>query len=335
MVKIIFIFFNSIYFANILAQPKVEVLTYGKTVSIRGLSVVNDSVLWVSGSNGSVGKSTDGGKTIDWKTVRGFEKADFRDIEAFDKNTAIIMAISEPANILKTIDGGISWKNVYFNNTKGMFLDAMDFEDSKNGIVIGDPIDGEFFIAKTSNSGDSWHEIPTKFQPTANVGEGAFASSGTNIKFSKNGHYYFVSGGKTAQLFSDIKIIEIPINQGVESTGGNSVALNKNKKRIIIVGGDFKDKDNKIDNCLISNNGGKSFEKSKFGPNGYRSCVEFISRKSAITCGLNGVDYSTDSGKTWLGISIESFHVCQKAKNGKAVYFAGTNGKIGKLILPK
>ena len=136
-----------------LAQ-EVKILTTGTKTSIRGLCVVNDRVLWVSGSAGTVGKSTDGGNTWKWMTVKGFEKRDFRDIEAFDDKTAIIMAIAEPANILKTIDGGENWQVVFTDTTKGMFLDAMDFYDRKNGIVVGDPINGKFYTAKTRNCGN-------------------------------------------------------------------------------------------------------------------------------------------------------------------------------------
>jgi hypothetical protein len=46
---------------------------------------------------------------------------------------------------------------------------------------------------------------------------------------------------------------------------------------------------------------------------------------------LNGVDYSTDDGNTWQSISKKGFHVCRKAKQGNAVFFAGGGGKIGKL----
>ena len=148
---------------NIFSQrktlPKVEILTTGVKTSIRGLSVVNNNVIWVSGSNGMVGKSSNAGKNWKWMTVKGFEKNDFRDIEAFDANTAIIMAIADPAYILKTTDGGETWKVVYENNTKGMFLDAMDFKDPKNGTVIGDPVDGSFFMARTSNAGETWIEL--------------------------------------------------------------------------------------------------------------------------------------------------------------------------------
>ena len=67
----------------------IEILTTGTKTSIRGLSVVNDNVVWVSGSNGVVGRSNSGGKNWSWFTVKGYEKTEFRDIEAFDANTAI------------------------------------------------------------------------------------------------------------------------------------------------------------------------------------------------------------------------------------------------------
>ena len=81
-------------------------------------------------------------------TVKGFEKTDFRDIEAFDEKTAVIMGISEPAHILKTFNGGESWKLVYADSTKGIFLDAMDFFFDGRGVVIGDPINGRMYMAQ-------------------------------------------------------------------------------------------------------------------------------------------------------------------------------------------
>src|ERR1043165_4254888 len=101
---IAFLFFSSLLSFSSFEQ-KIEVLTSGTKTSLRGLSVVNDNVVWVSGSNGTVGKTLDGGKTWTWMTVTGFEKKDFRDIEAFDGASAVIIAIAEPAYILKTNDG--------------------------------------------------------------------------------------------------------------------------------------------------------------------------------------------------------------------------------------
>ena len=190
--KSFFVFFFSLaitttVFAQRKALPKVEILNTGVKTSIRGLSVVNNNVVWVSGSNGMVGKSSNAGKNWKWMVVKGFEKNDFRDIEAFDANTAIIMAIADPSYILKTTDGGDTWKVVYENKTKGMFLDAMEFRDPKNGMVIGDPVDGRFFIAKTIDAGNTWNELPAEQRFVADSGEAFFASSGTNIRMLYNG----------------------------------------------------------------------------------------------------------------------------------------------------
>src|SRR5882757_10065166 len=84
----------------------VKVLTSGTKTSLRVLSVVNDKVIWVSGSAGTVGKSLDGGETWKWLTVKGYERPDFRDIGTFDEKTAVMMSIDSPAYILRTTDGG-------------------------------------------------------------------------------------------------------------------------------------------------------------------------------------------------------------------------------------
>jgi photosystem II stability/assembly factor-like uncharacterized protein len=311
----------------------VQVLVKDKKVSLRGLSVVSDKVVWVSGTNGTVGKSIDGGDTWNWMTVKGYEKTDFRDIEAFDEKTAVIMGIAEPAYILKTTDGGISWNVVFKDNTKGMFLDAMVFFNEQSGMVIGDPVDNRMFIGWTFDGGNNWRGIPYQNHPVVDSGEACFASSGTNIAVLNPGEAVFVTGGLHSRMYIRDKKYEMPILQGKESTGANSVAVKPGKKSniIIVVGGDFNTKDATEKNCCITRTGGKTFSVPATPPHGYRSCVEYINNDNWICCGLNGVDYSKDNGSTWEWISKDSFHVCKKAKNGTAVFFAG-NGGVSKLV---
>ena len=325
------LFFIVCLLSVITNAQSVKLLSSGSKASLRGLSVVNDKTIWVSGSAGTVGRSVDAGGTWTWMTVKGFEKADFRDIEAFDAKTAIIMGIADPAYILKTTDGGENWNIVFKDTTKGMFLDAMEFWNEQSGIVIGDPIGDKIFIARTFDGGNNWRGIPAENIPTADKGEAFFASSGTNVRKLNKQEAVFVSGGLRARLFIRDKKIELPIIQGKESTGANSVAV-KNKKTLIIVGGDFTTKDSTTKNCVITLDGGETFVTPVVGPHGYRSCVEYLSKKTWISCGLNGVDYSTDEGQNWTWISKESFHAVRKAKKGKAVYFSGGGGRIGKLI---
>lgn len=312
------------------AQTVVQ-LNSGSKASLRGLSVVNDDIIWVSGSAGSVGRSIDAGVTWAWTTVTGFEKTDFRDIEAFDKNTAIIMGIADPAYILKTTDGGMNWKIVFTDTTKGMFLDAMEFWNEQSGIVIGDPIGDKIFVARTFDAGETWRGIPASNIPAADKGEAFFASSGTNVRRLNQQEAVFVSGGLRARLFIRDQKIDLPLIQGKESTGANSIAV-KNKNCLIVVGGDFNMKDDTIKNCVITLDGGKTFAAPVVGPHGYRSCIEYLGKKNWISCGLNGVDYSTDEGQNWAWISKGSFHAVRKAKHGKAVYFSGGGGRIGKLV---
>lgn len=329
--KIIFFFiFLSAMHSRLVAQT-MQVLTSGTNTSIRGLSVVDDRIIWVSGSNGTIGCSVDSGNNFQWMTVKDFEKSDFRDIEAFNETSAIIMSVAEPAYILRTADAGATWKVVYENTTKGMFLDAMEFWNEQSGIVIGDPIDGRFFIARTFDGGMSWRNIPPQNYPVADSGEACFASSGTNVRKLNNGEAVFVSGGLHSNLFIRDKKIAMPILQGKETTGANSIAV-KNSKTMIVVGGDFNTKDSITKNCFITKNSGKTWTEPATAPHGYRSCVEYLDKNKWISCGLNGIDFSSDEGNNWDWISKESFHVCRKAKKGKTVFFAGGNGKIGKLV---
>jgi photosystem II stability/assembly factor-like uncharacterized protein len=317
--------------------PDVQVLTSGTNTSLRGLSVVNENIIWVSGSHGTIGKSMNAGKNWNWMTVKGFENKEFRDIEAFDANTAIIMAVDAPAYILKTTDGGDTWKVVYENKTKGMFLDAMDFADRSKGIVVGDPIDGKIFIARTFDNGDTWEEIVEDKRHDADSGEAFFAASGTNIRLYRDSSYYIVSGGLRSRLITNFDTLSLPIIQGKESTGVNSIDIfddgnnKKAGKKMIIVGGDYSDASFTEKNCFYTTNGGKTWKAPKIPPHGYRSCVEYLSQKDILCCGLNGIDYSDDGGKNWKWISKEGFHVCRIARIGTAIFLAGENGKVARI----
>jgi len=63
------------------------------TAGFRGLAVIDRTVVWASGTGGTVIRTVDGGVTWRVITVPGAGKLDFRDIEAFDANTAYILSI--------------------------------------------------------------------------------------------------------------------------------------------------------------------------------------------------------------------------------------------------
>ena len=241
------------------------------------------------------------------------------------------MGVGEPAYILKTSDAGKTWRIVLEDKRPGMFLDAMEFWNEQSGIVIGDPLEGKIFIARTFDGGETWSGLPEENYPKADSGEAFFAASGTNVRALNKQEAIFVSGGTKSRLFIRNNKLDLPILQGQSTTGANSVAV-KNEKMMIVVGGDFNAKDSNSGNCVITKDKGRTWYTPLVQPGGYRSCVEYIGKNNWICCGLNGVDFSKDNGSTWEAVSKEGFHTVRKAKKGKAVFLSGTGGRIAQLI---
>ena len=101
--------------------------------------------------------------------------------------------------------------------------------------------------------------------------------------------------------------------------------------RLIIVGGDYLMDTTSSDNCIISDDYGKTFITPQINPYGYKSCVTYIGKRKWISCGTSGVDISNDHGINWKHISDESYHVVQKSKKGNKVFLAGSQGRIAEL----
>ncbi len=329
------LFRSFLFLSLLLRQAGAQTVTVQQQehrASLRGLSVVNDRVIWASGSGGTVGLSTDSGRSWNWMQVKGFERTDFRDIEAFDATSAVIMGITQPACLLRTADAGASWKVVLLDTTPDLFLDAMEFWNINSGIVIGDPMAGRFFIARSFDGGRSWRGIPEKNRPAALPGEALFAASGSNIRRLNLAEAVFVSGGAASRLFIRDRAIPLPLMQGRPGAGAFSVAV-KDARTWMAVGGQYDQPALSDSNCVVSFDAGKSWQRPEQPPLGYLSCVEYIHRKTWVACGPGGVQLTEDDGLHWRRISDTGFHVCRRSKEGNAVFFAGAKGLTGKLEL--
>jgi len=299
--------------------------------SFRGLSVVDDDIIWVSGSKGTFAKSIDGGNHFYYNRIKGYEQSDFRDIEAFDANSAIVMSSGTPAVILKTLDGGQTWREAFRKNDSAYFLDAMDFWNTKRGVIVGDPIASHFVLLQTIDGGETWQELDTTQTPQAIIGEAVFAASGTSLRCWGKAKFSFVSKSNLF-LFKDFHLTSvIPLTLLINNLSANAGAfsLSKYKNGICIVGGDYTMDTAKLGvSTFVSERG--VFQQKSTTCFGYRSCVEYIGENDFIACGTGGIDMYLNN--EWKNISSQSFHVVRKGKNGKSVFLAGSKGRIGKLV---
>lgn len=331
---LIVLFASSVCAQAVFVKPALEKIPS----SIRGLAVVDDNVIWFSGSKGHVGRSINGGNTWQVQRVSGFESVDFRSLYAFDSLQAIIANAGSPASILKTTDGGKTWKEVYRNEHKDIFLDGIDFWESQRGLLYGDPIDGHMVILSTADGGLTWKQLPDGSSPFLITGEASFAASGTGIRCYGRQHAVIATGGTFSRLWltSDGGLIwrprEVPIMQGKASTGIFSIALSQSKW--IVVGGDFEVDSLKQRHVLIGSTNGTGWTMPKQATGGYRSGVEYITKNTWLAVGQSGADVTWNNGRTWQPITIEKgLHVVRRARNGKRVFVAG-NGRVIEVLIP-
>jgi photosystem II stability/assembly factor-like uncharacterized protein len=301
------------------------------TANFRGLSVVSEKIVWASGTGGSVVRTLDGGKT--WKiiTVSGAEKLDFRDIEAFDANTAYILSIGngESSRIYKTTDGGANWKLQFKNTNEKAFFDAIACWDRNNCIAMSDPVDNKFVLISTKDGGQNWNPIDTAKMPPTKDGEAAFAASGTCFLTQGKSNAFLVTGGTAARVFrstnrgSTWSVVDTPI----AANGGGifSIAM-LDARNGVIVGGDYSKPAETKNNLALTTNSERTW-KLRTGLSGYRSGVAYVDQKILVAVGTNGTDLSLDGGKTWKKVGNENLNVVQ-AKSKNTIWAAGPTGVV-------
>lgn len=239
-----------------------------KKVSLRGISSVSEKECWVSGTQGTVAKTTDGGLTWDYLNVPDSDSLDFRDIEVFSSNEALILSIGngKKSRIYKTSDGGESWRLVYQNQNPIGFFDAFTFWNKKEGMVQGDPIDGRLELLVTADGGESWTKVPLSSCPKVSDGEYAFAASGSQIA-SKGNIIWIGTGGSKARVFKSIDFgtswttTETNMIQGESSQGIFSIDF-LDAQMGIAVGGDYTKVNEGRDNVMFTLDRGETWRVS-------------------------------------------------------------------------
>jgi len=313
----------------------------GVDVRLRGISAVDSDTAWASGRDGTVLRTRDGGGSWERIVVPGAESLDFRDVEAFDGMTAVLLAIGpgEASRVYRTGDGGKSWQLALQNHDPRGFFDCMAF-DGQRGWLLGDPVDGQFQVFASADGGRDWAPVEG---PRAGEGEAAFAASGTCI--ARAGTTLAVAtGGATSRIHvrndgeGSWQSLDSGLEAGAASKGVFSLA--PLARGFVAVGGDFQDEGAKANAMRFSLapavEAGADLETANVHvaasalpqTPGYRSGIACTN--DATTCvavGPGGVD--ARNGGEWMPVSATGYDAIDLA--GNVGWASGDDGRIARI----
>lgn len=219
------------------------------------------------------------------------------------------------------------------NQWAGTFLDGMDFF-ANTGFIMGDPKNGVFQLFYSIDGGTNW--LPCEGSVSALEGEAGFAASGTNVQVLNDSTFMFVTGGMQSRFFKSTdqgktwSYSAIPFLL-TESSGAFSMHF-KNINEGVIVGGDYKNPELRLNNSYYTTDGGQFWNLPDKTVNGYRSCVH-EANGIYYACGTNGIDYSSDNGENWHPFAKGNFLAL--TSNQEYLFASTPNGSFTQFKLVK
>jgi photosystem II stability/assembly factor-like uncharacterized protein len=310
----------------------------GTAARLQAVSVVDHRIVWVSGTGGTFGVTTDGGAS--WRTgvVPAAESLEFRDVQGFDAKTAYLLSSGNGANsrIYRTVDGGLNWQIQFINRDSAAFYDCFAFWDRRSGIAWSDNVGGRFPFLTTSDAGATWEG---HFLDGATPGEGAFAASGTCvITDGKQAAWVATGAGKEARIFhtpnrgQSWTHVTTPIVQGTASTGHTSVAF-RNDRDGIAVGGDITKNDDSTDNVVHTSDGGTTWTlgaRPTFTGPIFGAVYVPGASGTVVAVGPKGASWSRDDGRSWQALDTLNYWSVGFAGR-TAGWMVGPGGRITKV----
>lgn len=316
----------------------------------RGLAAVSSTVAWLAGTEGTVLRTVDGGKTWADVSPRGLpDTLQFRDVEALDAQRAVALTIGEgtDSRVYRTVNGGRTWTS-FTNPDPRAFYDCIAFFSPSEGIALSDPVDGRFRIARTTDGGLHWSVQSTAGMPAALPGEFAFAASGTCLVTSGSKDAWIASGGgATSRVFHSTDkgrtwtvssttvasgpaagIFSLAVRPFTVTVPGASTS----GTAVVAVGGDFTAPTGRSRIAAVSVDS-RRWLSSSVMPGGYRSGAAWLpgTVSSLVAVGPTGSDVSTDAGLTWKAFDAGSFDAVQCAADG-GCWASGAAGHVGVLV---
>jgi photosystem II stability/assembly factor-like uncharacterized protein len=310
----------------------------GTQALLQAVSAVSPQVVWVSGHEGTWGRTLDGGGTWVTSVMAGADSLQFRDVDAFDERTAYLMSAGAGAlsRIYKTVDGGASWELQFLNEHPDGFLDCMSFWDQDRGLAYGDSVDGVLFVLRTEDGGENWTLVEGDSLPLAQEGEGGFAASGSCVDTAPGGAAWIATGNadvarvlRTEDYGLTWSVAEVPVDGG--PGGGLTTVGFPDGHWGFALGGIIGNDTVRSRNVAASGDGGRTWLEggrlAMTGPVYGAALVPDLPLPTVFAVGPGGADWSPDGGRTWRSADPRTFWAVAFASQ-EAGWAVGPEGRI-------
>jgi len=257
----------------------------GTTFTLTGICFADAKNGWAVGNAGTILHTSNGGET--WEKQESPVDFFHMDVTFFDSKKGLI--VSERTNILATKDGGKSWTVQY--SDEDYILKAVSFCDEEHGWAVGEA----GYTYYTEDGGQNWEKQaglydmdeygfivsdPTLFDVVAVDPQTAWAV-GIQGVVKKT-----VDGGQTWERVD----IGIPSEHmyTIETAGPNG---------LLIAGKGL---------CVVSENGGKAWQKATFEPKidySWLYDIRHAGQGLLVGCGDEGSIYRKPSGSSWQRVA--------------------------------
>ena len=307
----------------------------GVTTSLRGLSVVDDDIVWIGAPDGQVLRTRDGGAHWQVGTVALAQGADLRSAHGFDDQHALFVTAGQPARIIETRDGGASFRLVWEDGTGAAFFDSLAFWDAERGLAFSDPVDGAFLVLRTLDGGLTWQSL--EIGPVPLESEAGFAASNSSIGLTPDGCAFIGTGGaavarilRTCDFGDTWDAHETPMAAGSAGAGIFAVSIGPDDW-LALGGGDYQAAEEPAGNFTYSRDRGETWQTSEAPPRGYRSDLAALG-DSWVAVGTTGVDIGvrTGTGFRWQasGWDIPAPNAIAVSPSGETAWIIGASGGI-------
>lgn len=249
------------------------------------------------GEQSRIYKTTSGGSDWTPQFTNHNAKAFFDAFAFWNARTGI--AMSDPVDgrfiLIKTIDGGVNWKELPRETLPPALEGEGAFAASGTCIAV-------------EGSKNAW-----------------FATGGASVA------RVFRSNDAGASW----KVATTPITAGNASSGIFSIAFKDANHGVIVGGDYRKETEGGNNVATTTDGGATWTLAKGPRPPGFRSAVAYVpnsKRPVLVAVGPSGSDYSNDDGASWSSIESPGYHALSFARSSSGGWAVGENGRIGRVV---